>query len=151
MDIDEYLIQRVDDQIKWYSDKSSKCQKMYKRYQVIEIIIASCIPFFAGYSTKALWVPIVIGVCGVIITVIESITKLYKFHENWIQYRTTSELLKHQKYLYVTNSYPYSGCNETPYNIFVSNIEQIISSENGQWKVTNSKRTCGDESYTTSS
>ena len=76
---------------------------------------------------------------GAIIAIIESITKLFKWHENWIEYRTTCELLRYQKHLYLTKSAPYNTEPETIDNIFVRNIENIISSENNKWKNINSQ------------
>lgn len=137
MNIEEYIKTRVDSEIQWYSKKSKHCQNMYKGYQVAEIILASLIPLLSAYSEKSVIVAFSIGLFGAIIAIIESITKLYKYHENWIQYRTTCELLKYQKHLYLTKSYPYNDSPETIENIFVKNIENIISSENNQWKAMN--------------
>lgn len=133
MDIETYMKERVDDQINWYSNKSIKAQKTYKNLQTIEIILAAFIPLLAGYS-HIVWVAFVIGCCGSVIAIIEAISKLNKYHENWIQYRSTCELLKYQKHLFLTGSYPYNKEDETIENIFVKNIENIISSENNQWK-----------------
>lgn len=137
MNINQYLIDRVDNQINWYDKKSTTAQKFYKLYQIIEIILAALIPLFSGYATVCPLIPIIIGIFGATIAVIEAITKLYKFHENWIQYRSTCELLRYQKYLYITGSAPYNKDEETIDNIFVRNIENIISSENNQWKELN--------------
>lgn len=112
---------------------------MYKIAQTVEIILASSIPFFAGFASQMNWASILVGAFGVIIAVIESLTKLYKLHENWIQYRSTSELLKYQKFLYITQSAPYAISDESIFNLFVRNIEQIVSSENNQWKITHSQ------------
>lgn len=135
MNIEEYMSSRVDDQIKWYSQKSQIAQRRYKTLQITEIIFAALIPLLSGYATENTTVAIIVGILGSIIAVIESITKLNKYHENWIQYRTTCELLKYHKHLYLTQTPPYSSSNETIENVFVRNIEDIISSENSQWKV----------------
>lgn len=137
MDITEYIKNRVDEQIEWYSKKSQLAQKRYKTFQIAEIIMAALIPLLSGYVTKHVLIPFIIGLLGVVISIIESITKLNKYHENWIQYRTTCELLKYHKNLYLTHTHPYSSSNETIENIFVQNIEDIISSENNQWKSIN--------------
>lgn len=134
MDIQEYISTRLDPEIKWYSKKSQHCQKMYKGFQITEIILASFIPLLSAYAETYTIIAIMVGIFGAIIAIIESVTKLYKYHENWIQYRTTCELLKYQKYLFLTNSYPYNDTEETKENIFIKNIENIISSENNQWK-----------------
>ena len=134
MDITEYMKTRVDDQIAWYDKKSVKCQHWYKALQVIEIIIAASIPVLSGYTNYSCAIPIILGIAGAIITIIESLTKLFKYHENWIEYRTTCELLRYQKYLYITKSAPYNDTPENIDNIFIRNIENIISSENNKWK-----------------
>lgn len=140
MDQELYIKERVDNQIEWYDVKSNTCQKRYKIIQVIEIVSASAIPILSGYATKAFAIPIVIGILGAVIAIMESIVKLEKYHENWIEYRSTCELLRYQKNLFLTSSSPYSeNGEESTFNVFVKNIEQIISSENNQWKIHNTK------------
>ncbi len=137
MEIREYIEERVNGQIKWYSEKSQRAQKNYKNFQTAEIVMASLIPLLSGYVSKHAIIPFVVGLLGVAIATIESITKLNKYHENWIQYRTTCELLKYHKHLYLTHTHPYNDSEGTIENIFVQNIEDIISSENNQWKAIN--------------
>lgn len=134
MDIEQYIKNRLDEQIKWYDDKSNSAQKKYKIFQYIKIILASIIPLLSGYSSN-FSIAIIIGICGSIIAIIESIIELNKYHENWIEYRSTCELLKYHKYLYITNSSPYNNSDETKDNLFIRNIETIISSENNNWKI----------------
>lgn len=141
MNITEYIKTRVDDQIAWYDKKSVTCQRWYKVFQAIEIFIAASIPVLSGYASKYGVIPLIIGIEGAIITIVESITRLYKFHENWIEYRTTCELLRYQKHLYLTGSAPYNTEPESIENIFVRNIENIISSENNKWKAVNMQET----------
>ena len=137
MNINEYIEKRVDDQIEWYDKKSLEAQKRYKWLQTIEIIIASFIPLLSGYAGHK-YIAFIIGLFGSIIAIIESISKLNKYHENWIQYRMTCEMPRYQKHLFLTDSAPYNTEDETIENIFVRNIENIISSENNQWKNINS-------------
>lgn len=73
----------------------------------------------------------VIGSLGVVIAVSVAAGSLYKFQENWIQYRTTAETLKHEKYLYLTKSAPYN--EENAFIQLVQRIESLISKENTQW------------------
>ena len=48
-------------------------------------------------------------------------------------------MLKHEKYLYLTGSRPYLTSGETPDNIFIQNIEEIISSESKNWNQMNAE------------
>ena len=81
------------------------------------------------------YLPLIVGILGAALAVIQSITKLNSYHENWIQYRTTCELLKYHKFLYLTQTSPYNTSEETIENLFIRNVEDIISSENSQWKL----------------
>lgn len=137
MDIDKYIEERVNDQINWYDKKSVNCQKMYKRMQITEIVLAALIPLLSTYSQKCSTLAIIVGLFGSAISIIEAITKLNKYHENWIEYRTTCELLRYQKHLFETQSSPYNNKEETIENLFVHNVENIISSENNKWKLLN--------------
>lgn len=131
MDQNEYLEQRVDDQINWYSKKSQQNQKIFKYLRIIEFVAAASIPFLAGYTKRLDYLQIITGLLGIIIAVIAGVLSLYRFQENWTEYRTTCETLKHEKYLFLTKVSPYDGTNA--FTLFVEKIELLISKENSAW------------------
>ena len=126
----EYIEKRLDEQIRWYDTKSIDARKIYKRLQTWEIIFAAGIPLLSGYVSKCWVIPFVIALLGSLIVILASISRLGGYHENWLQYRSTCELLKHEKYLYLTGSNPYE---EQPFNLLVERVESVISSENINW------------------
>jgi hypothetical protein len=128
---EEYVEQRVDDQISWYSSKSSAAQKWFKRIRGAEIICAAAIPFLAGFGGSSVAAQIVIGVLGAVIVVLASFLSLGQHQENWIGYRATCESLKHEKYLYLNQVEPYES--EERFSLFVQRIENLISKENSAW------------------
>lgn len=132
----EYLTEHLDNQIEWYSKKSSACQFRYKVLQIIEIIIAATIPIItainASFAFQNPWLNILNGIIGAIIIIIEAICKMNKYHENWIQYRYVSELLKHEKHLFLTKTEPYDD-EEYAFHLLVQRTERAISSENINW------------------
>ena len=105
----EYLAQRLEDQISWYSTRSGECQNRYKALRLIEIVAASLIPLLTGMGEKVSCGAWIVGGLGILIAIAAAAGSLLKYHENWIHYRTTCEQLKHEKYLFVTNSGPYKG------------------------------------------
>lgn len=131
MEDTQYIEQRLDDQIRWYSNKSQWNQKCYKGLRLIEILAACSIPFLVGYVSTSLSLKYVVGILGVLIAVISGVLALYKFQENWIEYRTTCESLKHEKFLYLTKSDPYNSNN--PFPLLVHRVEALISKENTKW------------------
>lgn len=131
MDDKEYIEQRLDNQIKWYSKNSQKYQRWHKLLQVIQILSAASIPFLPSVITEQAPLNITVGALGVMIAVIAGISALYKFDEKWIKYRTTAESLKHEKYLYLTQVDPYDG--EDSFPLLVQRGESLISQENRDW------------------
>jgi hypothetical protein len=129
MNEQSYIDERLENQIVWYDKKSCLNKKYHKISSVIEIITAATIPFLSGMSFK--YKMIVIGFLGVLITVISSMKSLFKFHENWIEYRTTAETLRHEKYLYKTKSGIYSS--DDSFSTLVERVEGMISKENTKW------------------
>ncbi|HIE00043.1 MAG TPA: DUF4231 domain-containing protein [Thiotrichaceae bacterium] len=129
---EEYLKVRVDDQISWYDKKSQSNQKWYKWLRVIEIVAATSIPFVAGYMEEGIvWAKVIVGVLGLIVAIITAVVGLYNFQEHWVEYRTTCESLKHEKYLFLTTTEPYNI--DDPFTLFVKRIESLISTENTKW------------------
>jgi len=128
---EDYLKNRLDDQIAWYSKKSSSNRKMYKTLQMIIIITSASIPFLSGYTEQYNFLNIIVGLIGVTIASITAILSLNKYQENWLEYRTTAESLKHQKYLYLTGADPYH--EEKAFTLLVQEVEVLISKENSTW------------------
>jgi hypothetical protein len=127
----EYLNQRLENQINWYSGKSGICQWRYKALRLIEIAAAALIPLLTGMGEKVPFGPWIIGSLGVLIAVAAAAGSLFKYHENWIHYRTTCEQLKHEKYLFVTRSGPYT--DQDVFTLLVERVEALISKESTTW------------------
>lgn len=129
---DEYLKSRLDDQIDWYDKKSTWNQRLFKHLQVTVIVASAIIPFLSGYVTDDLaYLKLGIGGLGLVVAVITAILSLYKFQENWTQYRAICESLRHEKFLYLTKSPPYAGGKSFP--LLVQRVESLISRENSDW------------------
>ena len=131
----EYLKERLEDQIRWYSSKAEQNKRWFRILKFFEIFLASLLPILTVISfflpeREALY-KISIIVIGVFLSAISTIQEFFGFHKKWIQYRTTAETLKHEKYLYVTKCYPYNG--KDAFCKLVERVESIISRENTQW------------------
>ena len=142
MEADQYIDERVDDQIGWYDRKSGNAQKAFKFIRGLEVIAAGLIPLFAGFGNGTHSSVLTIGALGAGVAILASFLSLFQFQENWIEYRTTCESLKHEKYLFLTGAEPYNDV--APYDLFVQRIESLISKENSVWS--QYTRTGADES-----
>jgi hypothetical protein len=124
------VMERLEDQIAWYDQKSVVNQRYFKRIKTIEICSAAIIPFLA-----ALNLPHALGVTGglgVVITVLEGMLQLNQYQQNWIAYRSTCESLKHEKYVYLGKASPYSNVAD-PHALLAERIESLVSQEHAKW------------------
>ena len=131
MNEEEYLKNRLDDQINWYDRKSSQNQKTYKRLQFILIISAASVPFISGYVDNLSYLQYLLGGIGVLIAAVTGLLSLYKFQEIWTTYRTTCESLRREKFLYLTKTDPYIEKNA--FNLLVQRVEALLAKENSSW------------------
>lgn len=125
------VMERADDQIQWYDRKSHACRKWYKSLKTMTIVNASLIPVVAG-STHGNASSLIAGILGGLVAMIEGIQQLNQFHANWISYRSISESLKHEKYLYLALAGPYTESTH-PSVLFAERVESLVSQENAKW------------------
>ena len=140
MDEKEYIEERLKDQMDWYDRKSVKSQKIYKWFKVAEICIAVSIPFWVVVmelvEEESCWpvlFKVMIAFSGVAIAVLTGLHGIYKFQENWMAYRTTCEMLIHEKVFYETGCGPYKEAKDK-LCLLVHRVEELISQENTNWR-----------------
>jgi len=121
-------LERMEGQIKWYSEKSVWNHDWFKKLKVTEVIAAALIPFAAGLHDPA----VLTGFLGVVVVVLESMQSIYQLQSNWITYRSIAEALKHEKYLWYAKAGHYLNA-ENPEALLAERIEALISTENAKW------------------
>jgi hypothetical protein len=124
------VMERLDDQIGWYDKRSRSSMRWFKRLKISEIAFAAVIPLLAvshlAYATVAT------GILGVLVTVFEGLLQLNRYHENWIDYRSTCESLKHEKYIYLAGAGPYAGAANAR-AMLAERVEGLVSQEHAKW------------------
>ncbi len=134
---EEITLSRLEDQIKWYDAKSRANQRRFKVMKGITIISAAVIPVLstAGVTNG---VRIVAGL-GVLIAIVEGVQQLNQYQSNWTTYRSTSEALKHEKYLYLAKAGPYLT-SDNPHAMLAERVEALVSQENSKWFTVQSQK-----------
>ena len=128
---EEYIEQRLNDQIGWYDRKSTANQRWFNRLRFAEIVAAATIPFLSGFADKSSSIKIAIGALGVFVAVIASVLGLLQLQVRWMQYRATAELLRKEKFLFLTQTDPYN--KDDAFHLFVQRVEALLSKENSEW------------------
>lgn len=132
-DLNDVVMARLEDQIRWYDAKSIHNQHVFKRIKVTELIAAALIPFLATltvpYGTR------IAAALGILITILEGMLHLNQYQSNWIAYRSTCEALRHEKYVYLGHASPYAGVSE-PRALLAERVESLVSQEHAKWAST---------------
>lgn len=132
MDAQQYLTERVQDQIDWHNRKSAANQRNYKQLQVIVIASSALLPLLAGFQSTTPQLGYAIGAIGVVIAVLTGVASLYRFQELWVDYRMTAEALTQEKYRFLTQSSPYD--KDASLAQLVQRVEAVLSHQNSQWQ-----------------
>lgn len=134
-DKQDYINNRVIEQIVWYDNKSILYKQSHYRIILAVAICTAIIPVITIVQiicNLALW-NIVIGILGGASSVLTIIDKTKKYNELWIQYRSTCENLKHELHLYLNDTGHYKEKRES-YKLFVETVETIMNEEVNNWK-----------------
>jgi hypothetical protein len=73
----------------------------------------------------------IVGALGAAIAVIEGLQQLNQYHANWISYRSTCEVLKHEKYLYLGKAGPYIVAADAR-ALLAERVESLVSQEHAK-------------------
>jgi Protein of unknown function (DUF4231) len=119
---------RLEDQIAWYSAKSHHNQRWFKVLKLCQIVAAAVIPVAAAESAPA-WL---ISGLGALILVLEGVQQLQQYQQNWTTYRSTSERLKHEKFLFLAGAGPYAAAAK-PEALLAERVEGLVSQEHAAW------------------
>jgi Protein of unknown function (DUF4231) len=123
---EEYIEQRLNDQIGWYDRKSATNQRWFKRLRFAEIVAAAIIPFLSGFAGGSLPIKVAIGALGVVVAVIASVLGLLNLQEP-----TGLESLRKEKFLFLTQTEP---CDkDDAFHLLVQRVEALLSKENADW------------------
>jgi hypothetical protein len=120
--------ERLEDQIRWYDQKSASNQRRFKLVKAVQLIAAASIPAVATFDAH----PAIPAALGALIVVLEGIQQLNQYQQNWSAYRSTCEALKHDKYLFLAGAGPYAGSDDR-HALLADRIEGLVSQEHAKW------------------
>lgn len=119
--------ERLEDQIKWYDSKSSQSQRAYKQVKVLQLVVAASLPVAAVLEPPAA----VTAGLGAVVLILEAVQQLFQWQTTWVQYRSTAEALKHERYLFLAHAGPY--VERGRHRVLAEQIEGLVSQEHAKW------------------
>ena len=122
----KYLLGEQD----WHDRKSTQYKRFYTILAIISIVITSFIPFTSLFMDDFPSARYIVALMGSLITIVSTINATFKWHEKWIDYRVTAEILKYHRCLYETRSSPYNGPDAD--KILIESVNTTVDSN--KWK-----------------
>jgi hypothetical protein len=131
MDIETYLTQRVDDQIKYFDSNAIQNQKAYKRLKgaaiVCNVLTTLTIALALTFIPYLKFMGIVALIFSTIVLATYQIEEFYNFGAKWEKFRLVAERIKSEKCLFLNSVGPYlPDDTDEKKRVFVEKIEGII-------------------------
>jgi hypothetical protein len=131
---ERYITGRYTIHQEWYSKKARSNKFWFLLFQTLIILFSILTPILITVSLQSFAI-----IFGAAVALITGIVNLFKFHDNWINYRSISESLKKEKHYYEFKLCDYHGA-ASPETLFVSRVESLISKENTIWESCHSEK-----------
>jgi hypothetical protein len=130
MTAEEYILERVDNQISWYNKKAGKNKSYHYWTKTIVMSFSAAIPVISLVHMNLEAKDILLGTLGAVIAILTGMAGLMSYQEKWTEYRESAEQLLHEKMLFLTSTDQYKEQN---FDLFVSEVEGILHNERSTW------------------
>ena len=126
---EKYLADRYEDQIGWYDKKAALNKRRFAFAKTIVIAGSIAVPVILSFEAAPVWIA---SLLAALVAITEGLSGAFKYHENWMNYRTTCETLRKERHLLEAGLEEY-GSSDNPKALFVQRVENVISRENTLW------------------
>lgn len=129
IEIEEYLNERVLAHIDYCEDVAYSYRSKYYLIEWVLIIFASLTPIFVILNFNltrdnwAQWIPVA---SSTIVAILTAGLKTFRYEENWKKYSELAELLKKEKYQFMSQTGIYK-VSDNPETVFIEAVESILS------------------------
>ena len=133
----DYLERRVIPQRKWHAAKARWNKKRFHTMEIATLVAGAMIPVVNLLGLATFWAGLFSGLLGGVVVIATAIGKLFKFHENWLQYRALVETLDRQVELYMNGVADYAGVGQSDRNrLLVERVENLLAMNTANYVAT---------------
>lgn len=132
----EYISGRVEQYQKWYDEKAVIMKSRYLRMRAFSVVGGGFVPVLINVPSQytIMGTPVVqaaVTVISLLVVVSVSLESVFHYREQWKNYRSTEQLLGHEKFLFRSRVGRYRELSdEEAFRLFVERVEESISIEN---------------------
>jgi hypothetical protein len=133
---EQYISERVDQYQSWYDKKSVSMKSLYLRMRALSVVGGGLVPVLINVPSQLsiVGVPVtkvLVTIISLLVVIFVSLESLFHYREQWKNYRSTEQLLGHEKFLFRSRVGCYHGISdEDAFRLLVERIEEFIAKEN---------------------
>jgi hypothetical protein len=133
---EQYISERLEQYQGWYDRKSVAMKTKYLRMRALSVVGGSLVPVlinvpYHAYLGGVSVVQVVVTVISLCVVISLSLESVFHYREQWKNYRSTEQLLGHEKFFFRTRVGRYHGVSdEVAFRLLVERVEDAVASEN---------------------
>jgi hypothetical protein len=132
---DQYISERVNQYQDWYNNKSVRTKRRYLSMRGFSVVGGGLVPVLLNIPELPVrgipTVHIAVTIISLMVVVVVSLESVLHYREQWKNYRSTEQILGHEKYLFRSQVGSYKGlADPDAFQLFVARVEDAIASEN---------------------
>lgn len=133
---EQYISQRIEQYQAWYDKKAVVTKGRYLRMRGFSVVGGGLVPVLinapwhfnvAGISV----LQILVTSISLLVAIFVSLESVFHYREQWKNYRSTEQMLGHEKFLFRSRVGYYNGLSdEDAFRRLVERVEESIAAEN---------------------
>ena len=133
---ERYIAERVEQYQAWYDRKSVASKSLYLRMRAFSVVGGGLVPVLINIPSKwtlfgAPVLQMFVTLISLLVVIAVSLESVFHYREQWKNYRSTEQLLGHEKFLFRARVGRYQGLSDQDaFNALVERVEESIASEN---------------------
>jgi hypothetical protein len=124
-----YIETRLAQYQSWYDKKAVATKRLYLRMRTASVVSGAVVPVLVNVQFPL--VSVATTILSLLVVTLVSLESVYHFREQWKNYRSTEQLLGHERVKYEARVGPYEGLgDERAFATLVERVESAIAAEN---------------------
>ena len=133
---EQYISQRLNQYQGWYDKKAVTMKTKYLRMRAMSVVGGSLVPVLINVPYHAnlygvSLVQVVVTFISLSVVISLSLESVFHYREQWKNYRSTEQLLGHEKFLFQSRVGRYRGISDDDaFQLLVGRVEDAVAAEN---------------------
>jgi hypothetical protein len=130
---DVSIARYAEEMLVWYDKAANRNRFSFYLLKSVQLVLAAAIPVFSLFSHIREIQPVLSGLAGAILLILEGFQQTFQFQQQWIQYRATWSALQSEQLLFRAQAGPYKSADGA--SSFAQRISDLVVNENKAWQL----------------